>query len=169
VALSVTTLDEKLRSRLEPRTAAIRQRLKTIELLAQNGVPVQVMIAPVIPGLNSHEIMTIASAVREAGARAIDYTMVRLNDSLGPLFMDWVAHHYPDRREKIKHGIEATHGGQLNDSQFGRRMKGEGPEALAVKQTIALARKKYFRGISMPPYNRDAFLRVPRGQFRLFE
>ena len=169
VALSVTTLDEKLRGRLEPRTAAIRQRLKTIKLLAQNEVPVQVMIAPVIPGLNSHEIMAIAKAVRAAGASAIEHTMVRLNDTLGPLFLDWVAHHYPDRLEKIKHGIEATHAGQLNDSQYGRRMKGEGPEAQAVKQTMALARKKYFEGVHMPPYNREAFLRVPKGQFNLFD
>lgn len=169
VALSVTTLDEKLRGRLEPRTATARQRLKTIELLAQNDIPVQVMIAPIIPGLNSHEIMAIAQAVRNAGARGIAYTMVRLNDTLGPLFLDWVAHHYPDRLEKIQHGIEATHGGKLNDSQFGRRMKGEGPEAQAVKQTIHLARKKYFADVHMPPYNREAFLRVPKGQYSLFD
>mgnify|MGYP000276349404 CR=1 FL=1 len=167
VSISVTTLDEDLRRKLEPRTASVKRRLQTIELLAQNNIPVNVMLAPVIPGLNSHEAMAVAEACSNAGAVKFNYTMVRLNGRVSVLFMDWVQKHFPDRYQKIKHGIEATHGGLLNDSQFGRRMRGEGEYAQQIKQTVALARKTYFAEKNYPDYNCDDFLRVPKGQFSL--
>lgn len=167
VSISITTLDEKIRRVMEPRTATVKRRLQTIELLAQNGIPVNVMFAPVIPGLTSHEAMAIAEASSKAGAIAMNYTMVRLNGRIAIIFMDWVKKNFPDRYEKIKHGIEEAHGGNLNDSQFGRRMKGEGKFAEQVQQSIALAKKKFFADKTYPEYNCDDFLRIPKGQFSL--
>lgn len=169
VALSINTLDEKLRRKLEPRTASVSRRLKGVELLSDAGIPVAVMAAPVIPGLNSHEIMEIAKETSARGARAIKYTMVRLNGIISDLFMDWLHHHYPDRAEKVKHLIEQTHGGKLNDSEFGRRMRGEGQIAEQVRAMVKVARKRYFAGRSMPEYNRKDFVRAPKGQMNLFQ
>lgn len=168
VSLSITSLDEELRRKLEPRTATARKRLQTVELLAKNGIPVNVMIAPVIPGLNSHEVFDIAKAVADAGASSVNYTMLRLNGQVAEIFMDWAEHHYPDRAQKIKHLVEETHGGSLNDSEFGRRMRGEGQVAEQVKSMIKLARKKFFEDRSLPPYNTADFVRAPKGQLPLF-
>ncbi len=168
VSISVTTLDENLRRRLEPRTASAKKRLQTIERLAAANIPVKVMIAPVIPALNSHEVFDIARAAADAGALGVNYTMVRLNGQIADIFMDWLKHHYPDRAEKVRHLIEETHAGNLNDSQFGRRMRGEGQVAQQVKSMIALARKKFFRDITIPPYDTTKFIRAPKGQLGLF-
>lgn len=168
VSLSITTLDEDLRRRLEPRTATGQKRLQAVEALSQAGVPVNVMIAPIIPGLNSSEVFAIAKAAANAGARSINYTMVRLNGAIGPVFKNWLEQHYPDRAAKVLHLIEETHGGKIHDSHFGRRMRGEGPIAQQVKNMIRLARKKYLAGRSMPAYNRVAFIRAPKGQLGLF-
>jgi DNA repair photolyase len=167
VSLSVTTLNEDLRRKLEPRTASVKRRLQTIALLAQNDIPVNIMFAPVIPGLNSHETMAVAEACSQAGAAKFSYTVVRLNGRVAPLFMNWVQSHFPDRFSKIKKGIEEMHGGQLNDSAFGRRMGGAGPFAEQLQQTVALARKKYFSDTFYPDYNCADFLRLPKGQFSL--
>lgn len=168
VSISLTSLGEQLRRVLEPRTATVQKRLQTIELLAQNDIPTQVMAAPLIPGLNSHEVMELGKAASDAGARNLQYTMVRLNGQVAPVFMDWVRQHFPDRYSKIKHGIEELHGGKLGDGQFGRRIKGEGALAEQIQQTVSLARKKYFEGRSFPDFNCEAFLRLPRGQYSLF-
>lgn len=168
VSLSITTLDEELRRKLEPRTATARKRLETVRLLSENGIPVNVMMAPIIPGLNSHEVMKLAKAVSEAGALSIGYTMVRLNGQIADIFMDWAKYHYPDRAQKLRHLIEETHGGALNDSEFGRRMRGDGKIAEQVRSMMHLARKKYFNGKSLPPYNFDEFIRAPKGQLGLF-
>lgn len=168
VSISITSLDESLRRKLEPRTASAKKRLQTVELLAANNIPVKVMIAPIIPGLTSHEVFDIAKASAEHGALGVNYTMVRLNGQIAEIFMDWAQTHYPDRAEKIKHLIEETHGGKLNDSEFGRRMRGEGQVALQVKRMIELARVKFFNGRTMPEYNLKAFVRAPKGQLGLF-
>lgn len=168
VSISITTLDDALRRKLEPRTATVQKKLKTVELLSQIGVPVNIMFAPVIPGLNSHEAMKIAKVTAERGARTINYTAVRLNGILGSLFADWLECHYPERKQKVLNGVAAMHEGQVNDHQYGRRMKGSGKEIGSVKQSIALARKKYFAEKVWPDYERGLFKPIPKGQHRLF-
>lgn len=169
VSLSITTLDEDLRRKLEPRTASAKKRLETVKVLSENDIPVNVMMAPIIPGLNSHEVMNLAKAVSEAGASSLNYTMVRLNGQIAEIFMDWARYHYPDRADKLMHQIQETHGGNLNDSQFGRRMRGDGHVAAQVSSLINLARKKYFTGKEIGPLNFEAFRRPPlHGQTSLF-
>ncbi|WP_017731022.1 PA0069 family radical SAM protein [Nafulsella turpanensis] len=166
VYFSINTLNEELRGKMEPRTASARKKLEAMELLSQKGIPVGVMNAPVIPGLNDHEIPEIIRQSAEHGARAAGYTIVRLNGSLGPLFGDWLRKNYPDRFEKVWNGICSLHAGKVNDSQWGRRMGGEGPLALAISQLFRLAKRKYLSGRSMPAYNLQAFRRG--SQYTLF-
>lgn len=167
VSISLTTLDEELRRKLEPRTASVKRRLQTIQELSAAGIPVNLMLAPIIPGLNSHEIMDIAAAAAEAGARKLNYTVVRLNGQIAALFQNWLEHHYPDRAKKVQHGIAACHGGQVSDSRFGRRMRGEGPLAEQLHQMIQLARKRFFSQREMPPYQRQHFRPLRGGQAQL--
>ena len=101
VNLSITTLDDKLRRVLEPRTATAVKKLKTITLLKENGIPVTVMMAPIIPSLNDYEIPSLLQKVSEAGAQRAGYTIVRLNEALGELFTNWVSLHFPDRADKV--------------------------------------------------------------------
>ncbi len=169
VSISITSLDETLRRKLEPRTATAKKRLQTVEMLSSNGIPVNVMMAPIIPGLNSHEVFDIARASAEAGAVSAHYTMVRLNGQIAEIFRNWSEANYPDRADKIQHLIEETHGGRVNDSQFGRRMHGEGHIAVQVKRMVELARKKFFKDRYMPAYNYEHFRRPEsNGQTSLF-
>lgn len=157
VYISITTLDEDLRRVMEPRTASAQKRLKTIEALAKAGIPVGVMTAPIIPGLNHHEIPTIIKAAAEHGASIAGMTIVRLNGAVGKIFEDWLRKNFPDRFEKVWNQICAMHGGNVNDSQFGRRMRGEGPFAEVIHQLFTSSKKKYLAGRSMPPLNLAAF------------
>src|SRR5690606_35615755 len=111
VSISFTSLDEKLRGLLEPRTACAAKKLKVIETLSKAGIPVNVMLAPVIPAINSDEIADIVKATANAGASNINYLVVRLNGAIGDLFRDWVHKNFPDRAAKVLHQIEHLHGG----------------------------------------------------------
>ncbi len=157
VYISITTLDEDLRRAMEPRTASAIKRLKTIEGLAKAGIPVGVMNAPIIPGLNHHEIPQILKAAADHGASAAGMTVVRLNGSIGSIFEDWLRKNFPDRFEKVWNQISALHGGNVNDSQFGRRMSGEGNYAEAIHQLFYVSKKKYFAGRTMPPLDLTKF------------
>jgi DNA repair photolyase len=157
VFISVTTLNEDLRRLMEPRTASAVRRLQTMEALAQAGVPVGVMNAPIIPGLNHHEIPAVLKAASEHGAVAAGMTVVRLNGAIGKIFEDWLRKNFPDRFDKVWNQICSFHGGQVNDSQFGRRMTGEGKIAESIHQLYRLSKKKYFTGKQMPPYNLTLF------------
>ena len=168
VAVSITSLDEKLRRDLEPRTATAAQRLNVVKTLSSHGIPVTVMFAPIIPGLNSHELMAVAKATSEAGALGIGYTMVRLNGQVSDIFKEWLLRVYPDRYDKVIHHIEGVHDGKLNDSRWGKRMKGEGNMAELMEETMKLARRKYFADKVMPPYNTEIFLGGPPQQLSLF-
>ena len=157
VYISITTLDEELRRAMEPRTASALKRLKTVEALAKANIPVGIMNAPIIPGLNQHEIPLVLKAAAEHGALNAGMTIVRLNGSIGKIFEDWLRKNFPDRFEKVWKQICAVHGGNVNDSQFGRRMRGEGQEADAIHQLFRASKKKYFAGKTMPVYDLTKF------------
>ncbi|MEX1240431.1 MAG: PA0069 family radical SAM protein [Cyclobacteriaceae bacterium] len=157
VYISITTLDEDLRRIMEPRTASGLKRLKTVEALAKAGVPVGIMNAPVIPGLNHHEIPEIMKAAAEHGASGAGMTVVRLNGAVGKIFEDWLRKNFPDRFDKVWNQICALHGGNVNDSQFGRRMTGEGNFADAIHQLFRVSKKKYLADRKMPPIDLTKF------------
>ena len=168
VAISLTSLDESLRQKLEPRTASGQKRLMVIEKLSEAGVPVNAMLAPIIPSLNDTEIPVMAKAAANAGAKNLSYTIVRLNGDVGEIFKDWLHKNYPDRHNRVIHQIESCHGGRINDNHFGRRMKGEGQFANIIKQQIYLARAKYFKGRSIPDFDLSLYELYRDRQLRLF-
>ena len=126
VNISVTSLDPNLQRLLEPRTSPPRARLEAISQLHAAGIPVGVMVAPVIPGLTDHEVPAILSAAAEAGAQFAGYTIIRLPWAVAPLFEHWLEEHFPDRKEKVLGRIRHLRGGKLNNSQWASRMRGEG-------------------------------------------
>ncbi|MFK7886077.1 MAG: PA0069 family radical SAM protein [Gammaproteobacteria bacterium] len=126
VMLSVTTLDNDLKRKLEPRTPSGRRRLDTVAKLAAAGIPVGVMVAPIIPAINDHELEAIVRAAHKAGATRAAYILVRLPHEVKTLFRDWLAQHYPDRAGHVMSLIRQSRGGKDNDSRFGKRMSGEG-------------------------------------------
>lgn len=168
VAISITTLDENLRRVLEPRTATIANRYRTVEVLSQAGIPVNAMLSPIIPGLTDHEVMAMAKLAAEKGAKRLNYSMVRLNGEVGEIFTDWVRRFFPDRADKVLHHIEDTHGGTLEESRIGKRMRGEGKIAEMVRQQIMLARKLYFPESENLDYNLELYEQFKNPQMRLF-
>lgn len=168
VSISITSLQEKTRRILEPRTASIQKRLKTVEILSKNNIPVNVMMAPIIPAINSHEIFNLVKTVSELGAKSAAYTMVRLNGAIGRIFTDWVKKTLPDRADKILNQIADCHGGQLNDSRFGIRMRGEGKIAEQVNLQFRLAKKKYLSNTSLPPLDYSLYAKNKNPQLKLF-
>jgi DNA repair photolyase len=167
VSISFTSLDEKLRGLLEPRTASAQKKLKMIATLTQHNIPMNVMLAPVIPAINSHEIVDIIKATADAGANSINYLVVRLNGAIGDLFTDWVQQNFPDRAQKVLHQIKTMHGGKLNDSRLSTRMKGEGNFAQQIHDIFTIAKNKYYKGRSMKPYNFDDFQLPEKGQLSM--
>ncbi len=166
IMISITTLNEDLRRAMEPRTSSAKKRLQTVETLAKAGIPVGIMNAPIIPGLNHHEIPMVLKAAADHGALTAGMTMVRLNGSIGKIFEDWLRKNFPDRFDKVWNQICAMHGGHVNDSNFGRRMTGEGNYAEAVHQLFNTSKKKFFAGRSMPPQDLTKFRRG--GNLNLF-
>lgn len=142
VAVSVTSLDPQLSRRMEPRAAAPARRLATIEALAEAGVPVLVMSAPMIPGLNDCELEAILEAAAWRGARRAGMTLVRLPHELAELFEGWLRVHVPDRADKVLSLLRSTREGELSDSAFGRRMRGSGPYAELLQQRFELTRRR---------------------------
>ncbi|MBI1369195.1 MAG: PA0069 family radical SAM protein [Planctomycetes bacterium] len=136
VAISVTTLDARLAGALEPRAASPRDRLWTIRRLASAGIPVHVMVAPIIPGLNDREMPAILKAVAEAGASGAGYVMLRLPYQIKDLFDDWLARHAPHRRTHVQSLIRDMRGGKLYDATWGQRLRGEGAYADQIRQTF---------------------------------
>ncbi|WP_298237116.1 PA0069 family radical SAM protein [uncultured Algibacter sp.] len=168
VNISITSLSEETRRILEPRTATIKKRLETIRILSENGIPVNVMIAPIIPSINSHEILPLAKAASDYGALSIGHTIVRLNGAIGEIFSDWIKKTMPDRADKVLHQIESCHGGNLNDSRYGTRMRGEGKIAEQINNLMKLARLKYFRDKKILSLNCDLHEAHKLGQLKLF-
>lgn len=168
VNLSVTTLDGNLARALEPRASHPSRRLAAIEELREAGVPVGVLVAPVIPGLTDHELPSIIEACAKAGASFAGYVMLRLPFAVAPLFEQWLERHVPDRKEKVLKRIREIRGGKLNDPHFGSRMKGEGIFAEQISAFFSLAcRKAGFA--DRPSLSTAAFRRPNSPQLSLFE
>ena len=161
VNVSITSLNESLRQKLEPRTVTATGRLGIIQKMSEKGVPVRVMAAPIIPGLNSNEIPDIIKAAADRGALSAGFTIVRLNGSIGEIFTDWVHKAFPDRAEKVLNMIRECHGGNLNDSEFGRRMSGEGAVANSIHQLFRMACNRFLSDREMPAYDYSLF--TPKG------
>ena len=168
VNISITSLTEDIRQKLEPRTVTGAGRLAVIKKLADAGIPIRAMVAPIIPGLNSHEIADIISSASANGARAANYTIVRLNGALGDIFTDWIYKAFPDRAEKVLNLIKNCHDGKLNDSRWGTRKSGDGNIAASIHQLFSLSCKKSFAGRTMPAYNFDVFVNQRGRQTNLF-
>lgn len=134
VFVSITTLDDDLKRRMEPRAASPATRLATVRVLARAGVPVGVMVAPVVPGLTDHELESILERAAEAGAEGAGYLVLRLPHEVRTLFHEWAAAHYPDRAGRIRAILRDLRGGADNDPRFGTRMTGEGPFANLLRQ-----------------------------------
>lgn len=166
VFISITTLDEELRRTMEPRTSSSENRLKTIRTLTDHGIPVGVMTAPIIPGLNSDEIPDLLKAAADHGAITAGYTMVRLNGDVKDIFSDWLQKNRPDAAKKVWNHIRHAHGGSVSDSRPGIRMRGEGNIAQSVNQLFKLFRNKYYGENKMPDYDFTKFQRG--GQMSLF-
>lgn len=143
ILISITSFDEDLRRAMEPRTTTARQRLRTIEELSNSGVRMGVMLGPMIPGLNEQEMQRIMKAASEHGATFSAYTFIRLNGAIKLIFHDWLYKNFPNKADKVWHLIESGHGGQVNDSRWGTRMRGEGPIAELVRQQFAKYNKLY--------------------------
>jgi len=168
VAISLTTLNEEVRRVLEPRTASVQSRLKTIQTLAENNIPTFVMMAPIIPGLNDHEIFELVKKVADLGAYSAGYTMVRLNGDVATLFSDWVEKTLPDRADKILNKIKDVHGGNLSDNRFGTRMRGEGHISEIISKQFKLAKKKFMADRPRVAYNLDLHDDFKNPQLKLF-
>jgi len=159
VNLSITTLDSDLARKLEPRATLPVHRLAAIRQLAQAGVPVGVLVAPVIPGLTDHEIPSIIRAAAEAGAGWACTLMVRLPLAVGPLFTAWLEHHAPGLKDKVLGRIRAMRGGELNDARFRKRMRGEGVLAEQIAQLGRVARRRAGLARESPELSIAAFRR----------
>lgn len=168
VAVSLTTLNEDLRRVLEPRTSTGQRRLHAIGALSQAGVPTMAMVAPIIPALNDPEVPNLLRSAAEAGALAASYTVLRTNGAVAPVFEAWLHHHFPDRAAKVMAQTRELHGGAMNDSRIGRRMRGEGVHAANIQRVFRLFHTRYFKGRTMPPLDRTRFKSLRGGQLELF-
>ena len=142
VFVSITTLNADLAAKMEPRASRPSHRLRAIEMLAKAGIPVGVMVAPIIPGLNDREIPAILEAAREAGAGEAGHTMLRLPHGVKDVFQEWLKQHFPEKLDRILGTIREVRGGKLNESDFRSRMSGTGPYAEQVHQMFHLFRER---------------------------
>jgi DNA repair photolyase len=162
VTLTITTLDEALRRSLEPRAASAGVRLDAVSALAGRGVPVGVMVSPVIPGLTDHEIPRILERAAGAGATFAAFTMVRFPHGVGTLFEAWLDAHAPGSREKVLGRIRDVRGGRLDEPRFGARMRGRGPLARLAASLFHVSRERAGLAGGAPPLSGAAFRRPGR-------
>jgi DNA repair photolyase len=156
-AVSITTLDRKLARAMEPRAATPERRVGAVKGLAAAGVPVTVMFAPVIPGLNDHELESVLERAADAGARGAGYVMLRLPREIADLFQEWLEAERPDRARRIMSLIRQMRGGKNYDSTWQTRMRGEGPIADLVRQRFEKAKARYGYGDDWPALRTDLF------------
>jgi DNA repair photolyase len=171
VAVSLTTLDDRLKRCLEPRAAAPQARLRVIRALVGAGVPVTVLVAPVIPALNDHELEPLVEAAAAAGATNGAFILLRLPHELGTLFEQWLREHYPERADRVLNLLRDMRGGRLNDPRFGHRMRGEGAYAQLLAARFSAACRRFGLKLARgPDLDCAQFLRDPAapGQGDLF-
>jgi len=171
VSVSITTLDPEIARTMEPRAGSPRRRLEAIARLAEAGVPVGVMAAPIVPGLTDHEIPRILEAAAGAGASFAGYTLLRLPGAVAGLFEGWLDEHFPDRKDRVLNWVRDLRGGRLNESRFGHRMHGVGPIAEHIRGLFNQTRRRL--GLDQRSYelSTDAFRRPKpdQDQLDLFE
>jgi DNA repair photolyase len=168
VYTSVTSMDEDLRRKLEPRTSKYADRIKIIESLSKAGIHTGVMNAPIIPGINDTHMYEVLRRASLAGAKSAGYTIVRLNGAISDIFKNWLSLYFPDRAQKVWNMIAECHGGNVNDSRFGVRIKGEGNIADMVSQQFKLYSKLFHLNEEKFKFNLEEFVRLKPGQLRLF-
>jgi DNA repair photolyase len=172
VAISVTTLDHKLAAAMEPRAAAPKARIDVIRTLSHAGVPVMVMTAPIIPGLNDREIPDLLREASRAGAVGAGYVLLRLPHQIKAIFLEWLLRHFPDRAAKIESLIRQTREGEWYQSKYFERGRGTGPIAEQIRATFHLFRRKYKLEARLPELDRTQFQKPERrdapGQLGLF-
>ncbi len=168
VAVSITTLDPELKRVMEPRTSEPKLRLRAIEELSKEGIPVVVMAAPVIPGLTDHELPNIIRSAADAGARGAGYIMLRLPYGVSEIFTSWLERYYPDRKDKVLNRIKSVRGGNLNSAEFHKRMRGEGIFAEQVKDLFDVACRKAGLKGNRVTLSSDQFKRPGGTQLDLF-
>jgi DNA repair photolyase len=170
VSLSITTLDAKLARVMEPRTSSPDARLRALQELYAAGIPTNVMVAPVIPGLNDSEMPAILAAARDAGAQWAGYVLLKLPTTVKEVFTDWLRHTYPDRADKVESLIRSTRAGRLSDSKFGRRQVGTGNFAELIANTFDMWTKKLGYNEKHGALNATAFAppKPTSGQLKLF-
>ncbi|QDT67165.1 Radical SAM superfamily protein [Planctomycetes bacterium MalM25] len=157
VALTLTTLDAGLARRMEPRTSTPDQRLEAITRLTEGGVPVHALLAPIVPGLNDHELPDLLQAARDAGARSASYLLLRLSGSVRDVFFEWLRRVEPNRARRVEALIRGVRGGGLNDTRFGRRMTGVGPYAGQIARTYRVFANRFGLRTTPAPLSNDAF------------
>lgn len=167
-AITINSLNESLRQKMEPRTVTAQSRMKVIRALTSIGVPVRLMIAPIVPGLNSDEIPSLVKMAAGEGARAASFTLIRLNGIIGEVFTDWINKAYPDRANKVLNMIADCHGGKLNDSRWGTRMKGDGKIAESIHLLFNMAVKQHMPAGDLPALNLNHFRPASGKQATLF-
>ncbi|MBW9063924.1 PA0069 family radical SAM protein [Rhizobium herbae] len=158
VGLSVTTLDRKLARLMEPRASTPSKRLEAIKALSEAGIPSTVMMAPVVPALNDHEIERVLESGKTAGASHASYVLLRLPLEVSPLFRDWLLRNYPDRYRHVMSLVRSMRGGKDYDAEFGKRMKGAGPYAWQIGRRFELAAKRLGLNVAKRPLNCDLFV-----------
>lgn len=169
VHLSITTLDEELRRRLEPRTATAARRLQAIEALASAGVPVGVAVAPVIPGLNDHEIPRILERAAAAGATSAFFIPLRLPGAVAGVFEEWLEAHYPERKGKVLGRVREVRGGKLNETAFGARMRGQGEYAGQLRALFHVTARRHGLDTRVARLSADRFRAPGVSQPGLFD
>jgi len=167
VHISINSLDSNLARRLEPRASSPRHRLAAVEALAKAGIPVGVLVAPIIPGLNDHEIPAVLAEAGKAGARWAGMEIVRLPLTVAPIFQDWLERNEPGKKAKVLDRIRAIRGGKLNDPRFGERMRGQGIFAEQIMQMFHVACRKAGLSEEGPELSVAAFRRPSGSQMEM--
>lgn len=168
VFISITSLDPAITAVMEPRTSRPHRRLAAVEALSKAGIPVGVMVAPVIPGLTDHEMQSIVEAAARCGAQWAAFTPIRLPLAVAPLFEEWLEHHFPNKKNKILNRIRSLREGKLNNGEFGKRITGTGNFAATYKQMFHHACQR--AGLNQKKFQLStaSFRRVQEGQLPLW-
>ena len=168
VTLSITTLRNKLQRAMEPRTSVPARRLEAVAALSRAGVPVNVNLAPVIPGLTDHEVPSILEAAADAGARSAVFLVLRLPGPVADHFAAWLERHFPERKDKVLARVRDVRGGRLDDPAFHSRFRGRGSYADQMHALFRVAARKAGLEAGLPPLSVDGFRRDGGVQADLF-